>query len=355
VEACGTTGVHASHRSAQITPVERVGRRRPAEYPVPEDQLPSGNRVEHRACEDENVIVTTTSPDDWSPADNPYAIAVSEAQWWQRAVQLAVMRVRGKDDDSIAWHSSRQIDARQLVFALRQLLTAEQLEQAALKALGIDPVVGQELTKARKKFEDALPGVKDMRDALMHFDEWARGTGLGPQKERRQAGEALRDVARFFWGFAYDPSTDTVSLGPYSIDVAAADSAAKELSQAIFMAAREVDKKNTAELRARTIRALTSTGIPCESPEDALVVSPGTDLRIWVSFRPAALAGGHDLQELSARIVAALAAEDLRLAPPSEPQSQDIVERLARGESLVAEPTARTLRRARGSGQRRHR
>jgi hypothetical protein len=282
--------------------------------------------------------VTSTSPDDWSPADNPYAIAVSEAQWWQRAVQLAVHRVRDQDDDSIAWHSSRQIDARQLVFALRQLLTAEQLEQAALKVLGVDPAVRQELTKARKKFEEALPGVKHMRDALMHFDEWSRGTGLGPQKDRREAGDALRDVARFYWGFGYDPIADTISMGPYTIDVNTADRAAKELSWAIFMAAREVDKKNTAELRARTIRALTSNGIPCESPQDALVVSPGTDLRIWLSFRPTALTGGHDLHELSARIVAALAAEDLHLVPPSEPQSQDIAERLARGESLIAEP-----------------
>jgi hypothetical protein len=298
--------------------------------------------VEHHVCEHENVSVTSSSSDNWSPADNPYAIAVSEAQWWQRAVQLAVTRVRGKDDDSIAWHSSRQIDARQLVFALRQLLTAEQLEQAALKALGIDPTVGQELTKAREKFEAALPGVKDMRDGLMHFDEWARGIGLGPQKKRRDAGDALRDVARFYWGFSYDPATDTVSMGPYTIDAGTADRAAKELSWAIYVAAREVDKKNTAELRARTIRALTNYGIASKSPEDPLMVSPGTDLRIWLSFRPTALAGGHDLQELSARIVAALEAEDLRLVPPSEPQSHDIVERLARGESLVAEPTART-------------
>jgi hypothetical protein len=306
-----------------------------------EDALASGIRVEHRASEDENVSVTSTSPDDWSPADNPYAIAVSEAQWWQRAVQLAANRVRGKDDTGIAWHSSRQIDARQLIFALRQLLTAEQLEQEALKVPGVDPIVRQELAEARKRFGDALPGVRDMRNGLMHFEDWSRGKGSGPQKERREAGEALRDVASFFWGFGYDPSDDTISIGPYRIDVGTADRAAKELSWAIFMAAREVDKKNTAELRARTIRALTSSGIPCESPEDALVVSPGTDLRIWVSVRPTALAGGLDLHELAARIVAALEAEDLRLIPPSEPHSQDIVERLARGESLVAEPNER--------------
>ena len=114
-----------------------------------------------------------------------------------------------------------------------------------------------------------------MRDALMHFEDWSRGTGRGRQKERREAGEALRDVARFFWGFGYDPSADSVSLGPYIIDVGTADRTAAELCRAIYMAARKVDKKNTAELRAKTIRALTNSGIPCESPEDALMVSPG--------------------------------------------------------------------------------
>jgi hypothetical protein len=297
--------------------------------------------VERRADEDENVSVTSTSPDDWSPADSPYATALSEAQWWQRAVQLSANRLRGGDNISIASFSSRQIDARQLIFALRQLLTAEQFEQEALKALHIDPVVGQELARARRRFEDTLPSVKHMRDALMHFDEWSRGTGRGPQKERRDAGDELRDVARLFSRFGYDQSTDTISLGPYSINVGTADRAAKDLSWAIYMAAHEVDKKSTAERRVKTIRALASSGIPCESPEDDLRVSSGADMRIGVSFRPTAQAGGHDLHELSARIVAALAADDLRLVAQSEPQGQDIVERLARGESLVVEPGAR--------------
>ncbi len=84
--------------------------------------------------------MTSTNPDDWSPADHPYAIAVSEAQWWQRAAELAVLRLRDDDDPRISWFSSRQIDARQLVFALRQLLNAERLEQVALSTLGMDPM-----------------------------------------------------------------------------------------------------------------------------------------------------------------------------------------------------------------------
>jgi hypothetical protein len=188
--------------------------------------------------------MTSVTPDDWSPADHPYAIAVSEAQWWQRATQLAVLRLREDDDRRISWFSSRQIDARQLVFALRQLLNAERLEQVALSTLGIDSAVGAALSTARQRFTDALPGIKHMRDALMHFDEWSRGEGkFGPQKQRRDSGAALRDVAREYWGFEYNSSRDTISLGPYTISVDAADRAAAELSHAIYLAAHQVDIK----------------------------------------------------------------------------------------------------------------
>jgi len=182
--------------------------------------------------------MASANPQDWSPADNPYAIAVSEAQWWRNAARLAVLRMRDDDDRRIAWFSSRQIDARQLICALRQLLAAEQLEQVALAALGIDPAVSQALTEARARFEQALPDIKHMRDALVHFDEWSRGAGkYGPQRKARDAGAALRDVAREYWSFGYDPSAGTVSLGPFRIHIDAADRAARELCHAICRSA----------------------------------------------------------------------------------------------------------------------
>lgn len=282
--------------------------------------------------------MTNTPPDDWSPADNPYAIAVSEAQWWQRTVQLAVLRLQDADDRRIFWFSSRQIDARQLVFALRQLLNAERLEQVALSSLGIDPAAGDALTQARERFEQQLPGVKHMRDALMHFDEWSRGEGRGPQKDRVKAGAALRDVAREYWGFGYDPTAGTISLGPYVIEVETASQAARELSQAIYLAAREVDKKNTADLRARTIDALVSAGVPCDEPDAPLKVSPGADLRIWLSLDSRA-ADEHERRELSTHIVTALTAAGLRLVCPAHPENDNTAaERLVRGEPLYVEP-----------------
>jgi hypothetical protein len=265
--------------------------------------------------------MTGTKTDDWSPADHPYAIAVSEAQWWQRAAQLAVLRLRDDDDRRISWFSSRQIDARQLLFALRQLLNAERLEQVALTALGVDPAVSKALAQARQRFENALPGIKQMRDAPMHFDEWSRGEGkFGPQKQRRDAGAALRDVARAYSGFGYDPTKATITLGPYTINVDTADRVADELSQAIYLAAHEVDKKNTAELRVRTIAALTNAGIRCDTPDASLKASSGKDLRIWLSLNTAPDESERERAVLAEQIIGALTSQGLVSNRPTRPR-----------------------------------
>jgi len=281
--------------------------------------------------------VTTTPADDWSPADNPYAIAVSQSQLWRHIVGLTVLRMRDEDDRRAGWFSSRQLDAHVLVMTLRQLLTAEQLEQVALEELGVDAAVRDALAQARKRFEDALPGIKDMRNALMHFDKWSRGEGLGPQKDRVKAGEALRDVARDYWRFGYDPDAATVSFGPYTIHIDVAEQAAGELCQAIYTAAREVDNKHTAERRSRTIKTLEGAGIRCDAPDAVLKVSPGTDRRIWLSLNLTAGSDEQERRELSERIVAALASGGLRLESTNLAEPLEPAERLIRGEMLYVE------------------
>lgn len=283
--------------------------------------------------------MTNTPADDWSPADNPYAIAVSEAQWWKESARLAITRMCRNDDVRIGWFDARQIDARQLVFALRQLLSAEKLEQFALKELSIDPAVRDTLKKARLRFEQALPGIKEMRDGLMHFEDWSRGMGkFGPQAKRRDVGDLPRDIARDFWGFGFDPSAGAVSFGPYTINIDTAEQAASEFSQAIYMAAREVDKRNTAELRAKTIAALTAVGIPSGTPDASFKVSPGHDLKIWVSLdRTPGVEVSTD-SDLARKIVTALAGADLRLVSNLDIEDHDAVTRLVRGELLYVEP-----------------
>ena len=276
--------------------------------------------------------MTRNAADNWSPADNPYAIAVSEAQWWSEAARLAIVRMRRDDHRGFGWFSPQQIDARNLVLALRQVLRAERLEQAALEDLNIDRAVRDALARAAKRFTDDLPGIEVMRDGLTHFDEWSRGMGRGPQEKRRRMGHVPRDVARDFWRFGYDPEAGTVSFGPYSIDVNVAERAVRELSLAVYQAAREVDKKSTVELRARTVAALTTAGISCDTADAVLKVSPGTDLKVWLSVD--GVVGGGDLPT---RIVDALAVAGLRLVSVHDPQADDQARRLGRTELLYVE------------------
>jgi hypothetical protein len=281
------------------------------------------------------LVVTDATPPDWSPADNPHAIALSEAQWWQRAVRLAVLRLRDPDDQRISWFSSRQIDARQLVFALRQLLGAARLVDVAMEARGIDATARDALAQARQRFEGALPGVKDMRDALMHFEDWSRGEGrFGPQRDRRNAGEALRDVAREFWGFGYGPDAGTVSLGPFTINVDTSDQAAKELCQAIYQASREVDQANAAKLLARTVEVLTAAGVFCSSAQEAsLWVRVKDDSRVWLSLI-AAGQSEHERRELAEQVMDALTSAQLGLISIQQAEDLEAAERLVRGEVL---------------------
>lgn len=203
--------------------------------------------------------------DGWSPADNPYAIALSESSWLRATVALTVARMHG-DDVQVGWFSSRQIDARTLVVALRQLLAAVKLERIALKDLGMDPSVIRALDDAEQVFLDALPNIKHVRDGLTHFEDWARGTGSGPQKDARKTA-AMRDVARDFWSFGYDSTTDTVTMGPFTISVSAAVPAADALCDAIYAATRAVDQRASAKLQAEVVRALSDATIPCAAPQ----------------------------------------------------------------------------------------
>jgi hypothetical protein len=239
-----------------------------------------------------------------------------------------------KDDRRVGW-SSRQLDAHVLVMTLRQLLTAEQLEQAALTQLAADPAVGAALTAARQRFEDALPGVKHMRDALMHFDEWSQGKGRGPQKQRHDTGQTLRDIARDFSRFGYDPAARTVEFGPYEIEIETASRAAVELTRAIVQAAREVDVASTARLRQRTVRVLADARIPHSSAGDLVCVSAGNDLRVCLSFRLDSGADEKHLWTSADQVVSVLALAKLHLESNKLAEHLGMAERLVRGEILI--------------------
>jgi len=171
-------------------------------------------------------------PNDWSPSDNLYAVAVSETQRWTEAADLTAQRIRSGDP------FQQQLDARLFLLALRQLLYAADLQQDTIELLA--PNAQEALRAARADFDRAVPGLTDARNVLVHFADYARGAGREQKKLIRQ-GADLVAVARNFWPFGYDPRTGKINLGPYQIEVGSACIHAKQLCMAVWMAARAVD------------------------------------------------------------------------------------------------------------------
>lgn len=284
---------------------------------------------------------TVTNPVvDWSPADHPEAIAVSEIQWWERAAELALFRMHDSDDHRISWFSSRQIDARQLILALRQLLAAASLVDGRLQELGLDQALNA-LRQAKQRYERALPGLTEVRNSLMHFEAWALGAGHGPQKRRIASGASAREVASEFWGFAYDPATETISLGPYTITVTTVASAMARLADAVYAAARSVAHRNAVNLGADAKTALTTEGISTDEASPFPKLTVGSDNRLWLSMS----SDGHDEETerraLADRVVGALLAANIRLICPELPNERDVAGPLARGDALLCDRTPR--------------
>lgn len=85
-----------------------------------------------------------------------------------------------------------------MVSAVIQLLTAERLEQRALRDLRDDAAIGEALSNAPDR-PAALPDIQEIRNALP-ISDWAFGRGRGPQREGVASGSETRDVAAAYWG-----------------------------------------------------------------------------------------------------------------------------------------------------------
>jgi hypothetical protein len=142
-------------------------------------------------------------------------------------------------------------------------------------------------------------------------------------------------------------------MGPYSIDVAAADRAAGELSEAISAAANEVDLKRARDVRAETVALLAAAGLGVDPPDAPVIVSPGDDGRVWLSLTRPPVAGDAEQAALAEHVVKVVRSGGLALTCPTEPHSHDVAARLARGEALWVErvelPDPRSPRNRRGA------
>jgi hypothetical protein len=175
----------------------------------------------------------------WSPAREPYAIAVSES-WW--ALQSAT--VFAGDAKKSAGHV-QQIYARQLFGHLRLLRRCAEMMATELKRQGNQP--GRvRLERDTNAFDVAVPSAKDARDILEHFDDYARGEGKLARTAMQDLDIDVFEAAAMFWGGGYDPESERLTQGPFEIIVPQAIEAAERLQGAIYAAGRAIDRTRAA-------------------------------------------------------------------------------------------------------------
>ena len=172
----------------------------------------------------------------WSPARNPYAIAVSQS--W-RAITAANLFAA---DAKRASGPAQQIYARQLFGQLRALRRCAEMQSKELERLSVDKVDRDQLAQAMHEFDVAVAAAKPARDILEHFDEYARGEGKLAQQAIRELGLDLYEAAAMYWGGGYDPITQQLTEGPFVLVIPNALEAAERLYQAIYAAGRAVDR-----------------------------------------------------------------------------------------------------------------
>jgi hypothetical protein len=171
---------------------------------------------------------------DWSPAHNPYAIAVSQSWWAIQALLLFASQAR-----SAVGHE-QQIYAQQIFGQLRLLRLCADMQAKELERLGVSDVERDRLDVAIETFDKATPGVKSARDMLEHFDEYARGVGRLQQKAIHELGLGLYEAAALYWGGGYDPTKEQITMGPFVIAIPGALAASEAQYQAIYAAGKAV-------------------------------------------------------------------------------------------------------------------
>jgi hypothetical protein len=179
--------------------------------------------------------MSSQEDDRWSPARNPYAIAVSQSWWAMSAV------VQFAADAMAADGPAQQIYARQIFGHLRLLQRCAVMLAKELDRLDIDQVHRDRLRDEIVRFEKAVPAAKNARDLLEHFDEYARGAGRLQRMAMTDLGVDVLEAAAMFWGGGYDAAADELTEGPFVVVVSHAVGASRCLHAAIYQAAQAVD------------------------------------------------------------------------------------------------------------------
>jgi hypothetical protein len=172
---------------------------------------------------------------DWSPAENPYAIAVSQSWWVLQALLLFASEASGAVDHR------QQIYARQISGQLRLLRLCARMQADELESLGVSEVARDHLNQAIEDFDTAIPDAMAARNMLEHFDDYARGKGVLQKRAIREEGLSVYEAAALYWGGGYDPNTEEITEGPIVIHVPTALAASEALHHAIYAVGKAVD------------------------------------------------------------------------------------------------------------------
>jgi hypothetical protein len=179
--------------------------------------------------------MTDDEDEPWSPARNPYAIAVSQSWWAFQAVLLFASDARSSSNHA------QQIYARQIFGQLRALRRCAEMQTKELARLGVSDIDQARLDRAIEDFDVAVPDARHARDVLEHFDEYARGEGRLQRKTIRELGIDVYEAAAMYWGGGYDPATEQITEGPFVLNIPGAVDASERLHLAIYLAGRVVD------------------------------------------------------------------------------------------------------------------
>jgi hypothetical protein len=160
-------------------------------------------------------------------SETPASDAVVHLVVWNYALSVQAERVTSAQEGAFG-RKTREIDLRFFVVALRGLLRS-----AELIMHGAETRAKDEIDDAIKRFHDAVPGSKDLRDRLEHFDEYERGTGR--QQRRAQISEPS---VTFFSGQPghHSISVEIPGLPTASIEMETARDAGNELMTAVASA-----------------------------------------------------------------------------------------------------------------------
>lgn len=179
--------------------------------------------------------MTGSHEEPWSPARAPYAIAVSQSLWSLQAAALFAADARRSTG------TPQQIYARQIFGHLRPLRRCAEMQARELERLSIDETQRARLDREIERFDEAVPAAKPVRDLLEHFDDYARGKGRLQREAMRNLGVDVYEAAAMYWGGGYDPATEELREGPFTLVIPRALDGAEQLQRAIYAAGQAVD------------------------------------------------------------------------------------------------------------------